>query len=167
MKILRKIRITISDIPYYFNIYKRRVMDKIRYGCGWLASKQINTHHAMDLVWIPRWKIKLFKCVTAGDVYLITGIWHALIKPKRCEGYSNFALSDTTYHRIGKALKKNYKWNDETYYDNRADSKIAFTWMCYSPISVDGIPENHILWYEGDVRDICQNKENGGWKFVK
>lgn len=164
-KKIRNIKFAIQDIPYYYGKLKRRAMYKIRFAYGWCASKFIHKNRAVDLIYIPTWKINLFKCVTPDDIYIITGIWHALIKAKRCEGYNNFAITDKTYHRIGNALSKNYKWNEQTWYDNRADSKIAFTWMNYSPISIQGIPDNHIMWSVYDVRRLCTKQENGGWKF--
>ena len=130
---VRQIRWFIKDIPYYYNIFKRNAMSKIRYGYGWCASKFINPNRVVDIIHIPKWKLKLFKCVTPDDVYLITGIYHALLRPQICEGYKNFGITDKTYKDIVDILIENYRWNNQTWYDNRADSKIAFTWMNYSP----------------------------------
>ena len=165
MNLVNRIRITIKDIPYYYGIFKRNAMYKIRYGYGWCVSKFINPNMVVDIIHIPKWKLKLFKCVTPDDVYLITGIYHALLKPQICEGYNNFGITDKTYEDISDILTENYRWNNQTWYDNRAVSRIAFTWMNYSPISIQGIPNNHILWTVNDVRQLCTKQENGGWKF--
>lgn len=165
MNIVNRIRITIRDIPYYYGTFKRSAMSKIRYGYGWCASKFIHKNRAFDLIYIPTWKINLFKCVTPDDIYIITGIWHALISPKICEGYENFGITNETYIKINDILIKNYKWNSQTWYDNHPDSKITFTWANYSPISIQGIPDNHIVWAVYDIRQLCTKQENGGWKF--
>ena len=165
MNIVNKIRVTIRDIPYYYGIFKRSAMSKIRYGYGWCVSKFINPNKVVDIIHIPKWKLKLFKCVTPDDIYLITGIYHALLKPQICKGYSNFGITDKTYKDIADTLIENYRWNNQTWYDRRADSKIAFTWMNYSPISIQGIPDNHIMWTVYDIRQLCTKQENGGWKF--
>ena len=80
-----------------------------------------------------------------------------------CDGDPSCILR--RYHDIADILTENYRWNNQTWYDNRAVSRIAFTWMNYSPISIQGIPDNYIMWTIYDVRQLCTKQENGGWKF--
>ena len=162
---IQNIHFIIENALYHIDMFKISMMGKIRYMYGWCASKFICTNKESGFIHIPMWKIKLFKCVTADDVYIITGIWHALINSKICEGYENFGITNETYIKINDILIKNYKWNSQTWYDNHPDSKITFTWANYSPISIQGIPDNHIVWTVYDVRQLCTKQENGGWKF--
>ena len=121
------------------------IMKRARRRFGRWNSIRIYTKSDNGLVKIHPWQLKLFKCVTPEDFYIVTGIYDALIKPKICNGYRNFKFSDNTYQKIHHILRCNYKWNTETQWGNiRA---IDFTWALGStPMSVDGLDDWVVVW---------------------
>ena len=125
-------------------------MQKARRRFGRWNSVRIYTEFDNGLVKIHPWQLKLFKCVTPEDFYIVTGIYDALIKPKICNGYRNFKFSNNTYHKIHHILRCNYKWNTETQWgDIRA---IDFTWALGStPMSVDGLDDWIVVWDKNDM----------------
>lgn len=126
------------------------IMQKARRRFGRWNSIRINTKHDVGLVKIHSWQLRLFKCVTPEDFYIVTGIYDALIKTKICEGYRNFGFSHNTYKEILHILRCNYKWNAKTQWGNiRA---IDFTWALGStPMSVDGLDDWVVVWDKNDV----------------
>ena len=127
-----------------------RIMQKARRRFGKWNSVRIYTEFDNGLIRIHPWQLKLFKCVTPEDFYIVTGIYDALIKPKICNGYRNFKFSDNTYRKIHHILRCNYKWNTETQWgDIRA---IDFTWALGStPMSVDGLDDWIVVWDKNDM----------------
>lgn len=150
-------KIWFENRKYYMHLRMIRWLKSIRKIVGRFNALFIDNRYACGIIKIHKWQLKLFKCVTADDVYVLTGIYDKLIKPKRCEGYANFAIHDRTFHDIGTILCDNYRWNEETMYTWNKDA-IRFTWMSYSPISLDGMDEWEIYWCENDVREVL--KEN-------
>ena len=68
-------------------------------------SLRIHTKYDVGLVKIHPWQLRLFKCVTPEDFYIVTGIYDALIKTKICEGYRNFGFSYNTYKKRERQKK--------------------------------------------------------------
>ena len=128
-----------------------RIMQKARRRFGKWNSVRIYTEFDNGLIRIHPWQLKLFKCVTPEDFYIVTGIYDALIKPKICNGYRNFKFSDNTYRKIHHILRCNYKWNTETQWGNiRA---IDFTWALGStPMSIDGLDDWVVAWDSDEVK---------------
>ena len=73
-------KIWIEDKVYALHSMLIVLMRKLRHAFGWLNSKRINTTMGCGFVKIHPWQIKLFKCVTPSDFYVVTGIYDALIK---------------------------------------------------------------------------------------
>ena len=86
------------------------IMQKARRRFGKWNSVHINTKYDVGWVKIHPWQLRLFKCVTPEDFYIVTGIYDALIKTKICEGYRNFGFSYNTYKKIYKTIDKNYNY---------------------------------------------------------
>ena len=128
-----------------------RIMQKARRRFGKWNSVRIYTEFDNGLIRIHPWQLKLFKCVTPEDFYIVTGIYDALIKPKICNGYRNFKFSNNTYQKIRHILRCNYKWNTETQWGNiRA---IDFTWALGStPMKVDGLDDWVVVWDSDGVK---------------
>lgn len=126
------------------------IMKKARRSLGKWNSVRIHTKYDVGLVKIHPWQLRLFKCVTPEDFYIVTGIYDALIKTKICNGYRNFGFSHNTYKKIRHILRCNYKWNAETQWgDIRA---IDFTWALGStPMSIDGLNDWIVVWDKNDV----------------
>ena len=127
------------------------IMKKARRRFGKWNSVRIYTKSDSGLVKIHPWQLKLFKCVTPEDFYIVTGIYDTLIKPKICNGYRNFKFSDNTYRKIHHILRCNYKWNAETQWGNiRA---IDFTWALGStPMSIKGLDDWIVVWNSDEVK---------------
>ena len=142
--------IKIKDIIFYIHLYIIQLLPKLRQFIGKINAKRIDTSKGCGVVKIHAWQLKLFKCVTPEDFYIVTGIYDALIKPKICNGYRNFKFSDNTYRKIHHILRCNYKWNTETQWGNiRA---IDFTWALGStPMSVDGLDDWVVVWDKNDL----------------
>lgn len=143
--------IKIKDIIFYIHLYIIQLLPKLRQFIGKINAKRIDTSKGCGVVKIHAWQLKLFKCVTPEDFYIVTGIYDALIKPKICNGYRNFKFSDNTYRKIHHILRCNYKWNTETQWGNiRA---IDFTWALGStPMSVDGLDDWIVVWDSDEVK---------------
>ena len=154
-------KIWLENRKYYMHLRLIRLLKKIRRIVGRInASKFMfgTTKMGWNVVKIRPWLLKATKCVTADDVYIVTGIYDALIKPKICRGYENLGISDNTYQLIGEILLKNYKWNEETMFGSR-DSTIRFSWMNYSPISID-IDDWYLEWDEDGIKERWNNEQD-------
>ena len=149
-------KIWFENRKYYMHLRMIRWLKSIRKIVGKFNALFINNRYARGMVKVRRWQLKLFKCVTADDIYILTGIYDKLIKPKRCEGYNNFAIHDKTFHDIGTILCDNYRWNEETMHTWNKNA-IRFTWMNYSPISLDGMDEWEIFWCENDALKVVND----------
>lgn len=126
-------------------------MQKARRRFGKWNSIRIYTKSDKGLVKIHPWQLRLFKCVTPDDFYIVTGIYDALIKTNDCKGYRNFGFSHATYKSIEKILEKNYKWNKETMWGDTG--KIQFTWALGStPMSIKGLDDWVVLWDKDEVK---------------
>lgn len=145
-------KIWIENRKYYLHLRMISWYNVIRKIVGKLNSLFINTNKDHGKIKLHKWQFKLFKCVTADDVYIITGIYNKLIKPDICNGYTHYGVHNKTYNEIAEILCENYKWNKETMYGFK-ESAIRFTWMNFSPISIDNIKEWEIAWTKGDIRD--------------
>lgn len=144
-------KIWIKNKLYKLHCYSIVIMKHLRNLCGRLNSKRIKTTTSCGFVKIYPWQIKLFKCVTPSDFYIITGIYDALIKTKICEGYRNFGFSYNTYKKILHILRCNYKWNEETRWGNI--ESIDFTWALGStPMSIKGLKDWVVVWDSDEVK---------------
>lgn len=144
-------RIWIKNRTYELHCALIVLMGKLRRVFGWLNSKRIKTTTSCGFVKIYPWQIKLFKCVTPSDFYVVTGIYDALIKTKICEGYSNFGFSHNTYKKILHILRRNYRWNEETRWGNI--TSIDFTWAFgSSPMSIKGLDDWIVVWDKDKVK---------------
>lgn len=127
------------------------VAKKIRRIVGRLNSKRIDTTSNNGIIKIYPWQLRLFKCVTPDDFYIVTGIYDALIKTKICEGYRNFGFNYNTYKKILHILRCNYKWNEETQWENI--KSIDFTWALGStPMSIKGLKDWIVVWDSNEVK---------------
>lgn len=143
-------KIWMENKLYELHCYSIVMVEKVRRVFGKLNSKRINTNVNAGRVKIHPWQLKLFKCVTPSDFYVVTGIYDALIKTKICAGYRNFGFSHTTYNSILKILEKNYRWNEETKFGSI--DKIQFTWSLGStPMSVKGLNDWIVIWDSNEV----------------
>ena len=144
-------KIWIKNRAYELHCVLIVLMDKSRRIFGWLNSKHIKTTTSCGFIKIYPWQIKLFKCVTPSDFYIITGIYDALIKTKICEGYRNFGFSYNTYKKILHILKCNYKWNEKTRWGDI--KSIDFTWALGStPMSIKGLNDWIVVWDSDEVK---------------
>lgn len=127
------------------------IMKRLRSVCGRLNSKHINTTTQNGIVKIHPWQLRLFKCVTPDDFYIVTGIYDALIKTKLCEGYYNFGFNYSTYKKILHILRCNYKWNEGTKWGDI--KSIDFTWALGStPTSIKGLDDWIVVWDKDEVK---------------
>ena len=127
------------------------IMKRARRMFGRWKSVRIHTKYGVGLVKIHPWQLRLFKCVTPEDFYIVTGIYDALIKTKICEGYRNFGFSHNTYKKILHILRCNYKWNAETQWGDIRS--IDFTWALGStPMSIDGLNDWIVVWDKDEVK---------------
>ena len=146
-----RLKIKISNALFEANLFINKALKPIRYQVGKFNSRFINTDNDSGIVKIHKWQLKLFKCVTPDDFYITTGIYHALIEPKICEGYRNFGFSLNTYNQILKILLHNAKWNDETMWNGK--NKIRFTWALGStPMSIKGLDDWIVVWDKNEVK---------------
>lgn len=146
-------KIWIEDRKYYMHLRAIKWMKYVREAFGWFNSLFIDNSLAMSGIKIHKWQLKFCKCVTPDDFYIVTGIYRKLLKTKRCDGYTNFGITDGTYKDIEQILCDNYKWDKQTMFGGR-DRSIRFTWMNYSPISLDWVDDWWLVWYEDDVRNL-------------
>lgn len=144
-------KIWIKNRLYELHCYSIVAMKHLRNVCGRLNSKRIKTTTQYGVVKIRPWQLRLFKCVTPSDFYIITGIYDALIKTKICEGYRNFGFSYNTYKKILHLLRCNYKWNEETKWGDIRS--IDFTWALGStPMSIKGLNDWVVVWDSNEVK---------------
>lgn len=144
-------KIWMENRLYELHCYSIVIMKHLRNVCGRLNSKRIKTITQCGVVKIHPWQLRLFKCVTPSDFYIITGIYDALIKTKICEGYRNFGFSYSTYKKILHILRCNYKWNEETKWGNI--KSIDFTWALGStPMSIKGLNDWIVVWDSDEVK---------------
>lgn len=144
-------KIWIENKLYELHCYSIVTMKHLRNVCGKLNSKRIKTTNQYGVVKIHPWQLRLFRCVTPEDFYIVIGIYDALIKTNICEGYRNFGFSYNTYKKILHILRCNYKWNEETQWGNiRA---IDFTWAFGStPMSIKGLNDWVVVWDSDEVK---------------
>jgi hypothetical protein len=164
---LSDLKIAWYDFWYYHGFDKIAIMDKLRYFMGMINGIAIDNNKSHGVVKVHKWQIKLFKCVTCSDVYILNGMWRKLIEPKIAYGYPFFGMSENLYEEIGDILCKHYKWNEHTRY-RTDDNAIRFDWMNYSPITIDCGRKNIIVWSTDDIRYLCGEveDENGRKRFV-
>lgn len=145
------LKIKISNVLFELHLMINRALKPLRYNLGKINAKFINTNGNNGVIKIHKWQLKLFKCVTPDDFYITTGIYHALIEPKICEGYRNFGFSLNTYNQILDILLHNYKWNDETMFHGQ--DKIKFTWaLGTTPMSIKRLDDWVVVWDKNEVK---------------
>lgn len=144
-------KIWIENKSYKIHCVLIVMAKKIRRVVGRLNSKRIDTTSNNGVIKIYPWQLRLFKCVTPSDFYVITGIYDALIKTKICEGYRNFGFNHNTYKKILHILRCNYKWNEDTQWGNI--KSIDFTWALGStPMSIKGLNDWIVVWDKDEVK---------------
>lgn len=144
-------KIWIENKSYEIHCVLIVMAKKIRRVVGRLNSKRIDITSNNGVIKIYQWQLRLFKCVTPSDFYVITGIYDALIKTKICEGYRNFGFSYNTYKKILHILRCNYKWNEETQWGDI--KSIDFTWALGStPMSIKGLNDWIVVWDKDEVK---------------
>lgn len=144
-------RVWIEDRKYYLHLRIISWYNIFRKIVGKFNSLFINNNKDHGKIKLHKWQLKLFKCVTPDDFYIVTGIYDALIKTNDCKGYRNFGFSYATYNSIEKILEKNYKWNEETMWGDT--NKIQFTWALGStPMSIKGVKDWVVLWDKDEVK---------------
>ena len=144
-------KIWMENKLYELHCYFIVMIKHLRNVCGRLNSKRIKTTKQCGFIKIHPWQLRLFKCVTPSDFYIITGIYDALIKTKICEGYRNFGFSYNTYKKILHILRCNYRWNEQTRW---GDTKsIYFTWALGStPMTIKEVKDWVVLWDKDEVK---------------
>ena len=147
---ISKIGIKLSNLKFSIHLRLIRVLDYVRSVVGKFNAKFIDNTKDSGRVKIHRWQLRLLRCVAAGDVYLITGIYDKLIHTEICRGYMNFGMNAKTEKDIGNILCKNYKWHRETMHG--AKDAIRFTWMNHCPINVNDVRDWEIIWSREDIR---------------
>ena len=112
---------------------------------------------------IHPWQFKLLKCVHAMDVFVVTGIYDALMKDRSLY-YSNFGISKTTARKICTILQSNYKYNKQTMFDEKdySDKLIERTWENYMPMLII-IPDNKIVWMTERVTKFYSKERDVLW----
>lgn len=151
----------IKDIIFYIHLYIIHLLPKLRQFIGKINAKRINTSKVCGVVKIHAWQFKLFKCVTDEDFYIVSGIYDALIKTKKCEGYKNFVFSEFTYHQILNILRSNYKWNEQTMFDPPDKHRsIEISWaLGSSPMSLKVLNNWIVIWSKEEF-DINEYEDN-------
>ena len=151
---MQNVKIFFSNMRFQLHIYHIHMLQHIRKLIGKINAKRINTNVDMGVIRIPKYLIKWLGCVTTDDVYIIMGIYDALIKPRIITGYTNLGINENTDAKILKILCSNYKWNEETQFGNIRG--IEWSWhMGCSPIRFLSVKENIIVWSKGDIRNVC------------
>ena len=153
--------IKIKDIIFYIHLYIIQLLPKLRQFIGKINAKRIDTSKGCGVVKIHAWQFKLFKCVTDEDFYIVSGIYDALIKTKKCEGYKNFVFSEFTYHQILNILRSNYRWNEQTMFDPPDEHRnIEITWaLGSSPMSLKVLNNWIVIWSKEEF-DINEYEDN-------
>lgn len=143
----------ISDAKFNIHMWLINVFKRLRIIVGRINATFIDANQNKGVIKIKPWQLKLFKCVTPYDFYVIIGAHKALIATQHCQGYRNFGFSLNTYNQILKILQSNYKWNEETMYDGRESDKISYTWALGStPMSIKGVSDWIVLWNKKEVK---------------
>ena len=148
-------RIWIKNLKYDIHIIIIRLLKTLRTLVGKINAKRIDTNQDVGIIKIPMRLIKWLGCTTPDDVYIVMGIYDALIKTGLITGYTHLGINFDTDEKILNILRSNYKWNEQTMWgDIRA---IEFTWyMTTSPIRFISVKENIIVWSkEEDIRNVC------------
>jgi hypothetical protein len=70
-KKLNNLKVAWSDFLYYHGIDRIIIMDKLRYIIGVINGLAIDNNKSHGIVKVHKWQIKLFKCVTASDIYIL------------------------------------------------------------------------------------------------
>ena len=115
--------------------------------------------HNYGSIKIHLWQIKFFKCVHAMDVYVITGIYDALMRDKSLQ-YTNLGINKKTSDKICKILKSNYRYSEQTMFEKSAynDGLIERTWQNYMPMIVV-TKDNNIVWSTERITKIYTKGE--------
>lgn len=145
----------ISDAKFNIHIWLIDVFRHLRIIVGHINAIFINANQNEGVIRIRPWQIKLFKCVTPHDFYVVIGAHKALIATQHCQDYRNFGFSLNTYNQILKILESNYKWNIETMYNVplKRGNDIAFTWAFGStPMSIKGLDDWIVVWNKKEVK---------------
>ena len=71
---LKRINMFFLDCQYYYQNFCIDLMDKLRTAMGHINGLRIDNNKSHGVVKIHKWQLRLFKCVTASDVYILTGI---------------------------------------------------------------------------------------------
>ncbi len=145
----------ISDTK--FNIHMRLidVFKHLRIVVGRINARLIDANQNEGIIKIKPWQLKLFKCVTPDDFYVVIGAYNALIATQHCQSYRNFGFSLNTYNQILNILQSNYKWNRETMYNvsPKGNNNIAITWALGStPMSIKGLDDWIVVWNKNEVK---------------
>ena len=148
-------RIWIKNLKYDIHIIIIRLLGTLRTLVGKINAKRIDTYQDVGIIKIPMHLIKLLGCTIADDVYIVMGIYDALIKTGLINDYGNLGINTHTDAKLLKILMSNYKWNAETMWGNT--KAIEFTWhMGISPIRFVSMKENIIMWSKKeDIRNVC------------
>lgn len=118
---------------------------------GKINAKFIDVTDTYGVISIYPWQLKLFKCVSPDDFFIITGIYDALIKTGICSGYKNFGANEYTNEEIANILISNYKWNHETMFGGKKDA-IRFSWLNYNPVDTNSAQDWVIIWDSKDIK---------------
>ena len=152
--IMQNVKIFFSNVRFQLHICHIHMLQHIRKFVGKINAKRIDTSVDVGVVKIPKHLIKWLGCVTAEDLYITTGIYDALVKPRIITGYTNLGINDDTDAKILKILCSNYKWNEETQFGNTRG--IEWSWhMGCSPIRFLSVKEDVIVWSKEDIRNVC------------
>lgn len=153
----------ISDAKFNIHMWLIDVLKHLRIIVGRINARSIDANQNEGIIKIKPWQLKLFKCVTPHDFYVVIGAYNALIATQYCQGYNNFGFSLNTSNQILNILQSNYKWNKETMYDvsPKGSNKIAFTWAFGStPMSIKGLNDWIVVWNKDEV----EGEEDGNIK---
>ena len=148
-------RIWIKNLKYDMHLMVIRLLRKLRAWVGKINAKKIDTNEDVSIAKIPMRLIKWLGCTTPEDVYIVMGIYDALIKTKLVTDYTHLGINVYTDEKVLNTLRSNYRWNEQTMWgDVKA---IDFTWhMTTSPIRFISVKENIIVWSkEEDIRNVC------------
>ena len=145
----------ISDAKFNIHMWLIDAFEYLRIIVGHINARSIDANQDEGVIKIRPWQLKLFKCVTPHDFYVVIGAHKALIATQYCQGYHNFGFSLNTYNQILNILQSNYKWNEETMYNvsPKGSNNIAFTWALSStPMSIKGLDDWIVVWNKKEVK---------------
>ena len=115
-------KIWVQDRLFELHLLIIKLFERLRLLIGKINAQIIRYHiykNDIDIggvVKIHPWQLKLFKCVHAIDVYVVTGIYDALMKD-RSLCYENFGISKATSRKICSILQSNYKYNKQNMFE--------------------------------------------------